>query len=80
MFCVYSVFLACLGAALLAGTLYDVTIHQAKLEPATSPLNIDRVMDGAPPIGVDGVTSETTPLMGGQGAKTATGEGNLHDI
>ena len=80
MFFVFSVFLACLGAALLAGTLYDVIIHQAKLEPATTPLNIDGVMDGAPPIGVDGVTSETTPLMGGQGSKTVTGEGNLHDI
>ncbi|KAI0241756.1 hypothetical protein LSAT2_019618 [Lamellibrachia satsuma] len=66
------VFLACMGAALLAGTLYDVIIHQTKLEPATTPLNIDGVVDGAPPIGVDGVASETTPLMGGQGSKTVT--------
>ena len=71
LFC--SVFLACLGAALLAGTLYDVIIHQSRIASASSSLMVDGVVDGtqAPP-GVDGRASEGTPLLGGQSKKTGT--------
>ena len=71
LFC--SVFLGCLGAALLAGTLYDIIIYQSRIASASSSLMVDGVVDGtlAPP-GVDSRTSEGTPLLGGQGKKTGT--------
>ncbi|KAK2175029.1 hypothetical protein NP493_758g01001 [Ridgeia piscesae] len=74
------VFLGCLGAALLAGTLYDIIIYQSRIASASSSLMVDGVVDGtlAPP-GLDNRTSEGTPLLEGQGKKTGTrgGESRL---
>ena len=63
-----SVILSCLGAALLAGTLYDILIHQATLDPGPTTRNVDgvhsdmanNIMDGD----VNSETTETTSLLG----------------
>ena len=63
-----SVILSCLGAALLAGTLYDILIHQATLDPRPTTLNIDGVHSGMANNIMDGdvnsETTETTSLLG----------------